>query len=39
MGLRGISARTDIVALARHDALFMLTSTKSNDRRIGRGAL
>lgn len=30
MGLPGISARTDIVALGRHDALFMLTSTKSD---------
>ena len=30
MGLPGIAARTDIVALGPHDALFMLTSTKSD---------
>ncbi|NRP21926.1 hypothetical protein LPJGGPFB_05185 [Ensifer adhaerens] len=30
MGLPGISARTDIVPLSHHDALFMLTSTKSS---------
>lgn len=30
MGLPGISARTDIVALSRREALFMMTSTKPN---------
>ncbi|GLQ55428.1 sialidase family protein [Devosia nitrariae] len=29
-GLRGISARTDIVPLGQHDALFLLTAVKSN---------
>jgi hypothetical protein len=29
-GLSGVSARTDIVPLGRHDALFLLTAVKSN---------
>jgi len=31
-GLPGVSARTDIVPLGRHEALFMLTAVKSNGR-------